>query len=242
MVKGTLWKNLQKKSKFQRRKIWFFQIFWRILTDFFSFWRRRAIPFFLMKKEKPSKKQKIIIIQKDISFSAVVRRLHLPDESGLPEAVRRGLRLHTADLRTSRKEVGKLQKRAGRGRKKTLREKKKKRVAVADEEEGDARECVGGRELYWKEKRSISSLTCIVQYRECCCKSSATSNGVEQKAWVKKKKVGTKDEEDGGDQGVGGLWGIGDSRGFRHLCLLLEAASCSQRWSGSSTCSSCAAC
>jgi hypothetical protein len=51
-------------------------------------------------------------------------------------------------LRTSRKEVGKLQKRAGRGRKKTLREKKKKRVAVADEEEGDARECVGGRELY----------------------------------------------------------------------------------------------
>jgi hypothetical protein len=38
------------------------------------------------------------------------------------------------------------------------------------------------------------------------------------------------------------LWGIGDSRGFRHLCLLLEAASCSQRWSGSSTCSSCAAC
>jgi hypothetical protein len=101
-----------------------------------------------MKKEKPSKKQKIIIIQKDISFSAVVKRLHLPDGSGLPEAVRRGLRLHTADLRTSRKEVGKLQKRAGRGRKKTLREKKKKRVAVADEEEGDARECVGGRELY----------------------------------------------------------------------------------------------
>ncbi len=72
----------------------------------------------------------------------------MPDGSGLPEAVRRGLRLHTADLRTSRKEVGKLQKRAGRGRKKTLREKKKKRVAVADEEEGDARECVGGRELY----------------------------------------------------------------------------------------------
>jgi hypothetical protein len=60
--------------------------------------------------------------------------------------------------------------------------KKKKRAAVADEEEGDERECVGGRELYGKEKKSIPSLTCIVHYRECCCRSSATSNGVEQKA------------------------------------------------------------
>jgi hypothetical protein len=39
-----------------------------------------------------------------------------------------------------------------------------------------------GGKLYGKEKKSIPSLTCIVQYRECCCKSSATSNGVEQKA------------------------------------------------------------
>ncbi len=60
--------------------------------------------------------------------------------------------------------------------------KKKKRAAVADEEGGDERACMGGRELYGKEKKSILSLTCIVHYRECCCRSSATSNGVEQKA------------------------------------------------------------
>jgi hypothetical protein len=76
-----------------------FSNFWRILADFFSFWRRRAIPFFYEKRKTKQKTENNNNTKRYI-ISAVVRRLHLPDASGLPEAVRRGLRLHTADSRT----------------------------------------------------------------------------------------------------------------------------------------------